>query len=59
MLQRFENDAVQKVMGNTVHCSGHESMNNDVEILKHLVGDPPKSLQEVKFLAPCVSFLFI
>ncbi|EFO20020.1 hypothetical protein LOAG_08470, partial [Loa loa] len=59
MLERFENDAVQKTIRNSVYCSGHELMSNDVKILEQLVEDPPKSLQEVKFLTPCTYNGFI
>lgn len=59
MLQRFENDAVQKTMRNCMYCNGHELLSNDVKILEQLIEDPPLSLQDMKFLTPCVSFLFI
>ncbi|KAL4002493.1 hypothetical protein ACH3XW_3680 [Acanthocheilonema viteae] len=59
MLQRFENDAVQKSMRNSVYCSGHELISNNVKILEQLIEDPPISLQEMKFLTPCTYDGFI
>lgn len=59
MLQRFENHAVLKAMHNSMYCSGHEPLSNDVKILEQFVEDSTTSLQEMKFLTPCVSFLRI
>lgn len=59
MLQRFENDGVKKIMHNSLYCNGHDLVNNDVKILEQFIDDPPLSLQEMKFLTPCVSFMFI
>lgn len=59
MLQRFESDAVQKTMRNSMYCNGHGPTNDDVKILKQLIDGPPMSLQEMNFLTPCVSFLTI
>uniref|UniRef100_A0A0R3RHQ3 UDENN FLCN/SMCR8-type domain-containing protein n=1 Tax=Elaeophora elaphi TaxID=1147741 RepID=A0A0R3RHQ3_9BILA len=59
ILQRFENNAVQKRMRNSEYCSGHESICNDVKILEQLIEDPPISLQEMKFLTPCTYDGFI
>uniref|UniRef100_A0A915Q4C2 UDENN FLCN/SMCR8-type domain-containing protein n=1 Tax=Setaria digitata TaxID=48799 RepID=A0A915Q4C2_9BILA len=59
ILRRFENVTVQKALQNTVHCSGHEPISNDVSILEHFLGDPLPSLQEMKFLTPCAYDGFI